>query len=103
MKIEECREACSKEHQPGLKRIFYSALGSYNKAQVPLDDGRRALKSAETGGGMLPRPTVHVLPLKSLRYESATKQQQQQEQKHAPFLEPRFQKYWRKRFHFFAL
>lgn len=37
------------------------------------------------------RPT-----LKSLRYESATKQQQQ-EQKPSPFLVPCFQKHWRKR------
>lgn len=51
MKIKECREACGKEHQPGLKRIFYRALGSYNKAQVSLDDGRHALRSGETGEG----------------------------------------------------
>lgn len=79
MKIEERREACSKEHQPGLKRIFYRALGSYNKAQVPLDDGRRALKSGETGEASLLRSTVHGATLKSLSYESATQQQQQQQ------------------------
>lgn len=86
MKIEEYREACSKEHQPGLKRIFYRALGSCNKAQVSLDDGRRALKSGETGEGTLPRPTVHGPTFKSLSYESSTKQQRP-----SPFLVPRFQ------------
>lgn len=49
MKIEECREAWSKEHQPGLKRIFYRLLGSYNKAQVSLDDGRPTLKRDRRG------------------------------------------------------
>lgn len=94
MKIEECRETSSKEHQPGLKRIFYRVLGSYNKAQVSLDDGRGALKSGETAEGTLPRPTAHGPTLKSLSYESVTKQQQPS---HSWF--PRFQKHRRKRFH----
>lgn len=47
MKIEEWREACSKEHQPALKRIFYSALGSYNKAPWMIEDKPDSLETRE--------------------------------------------------------